>query len=182
MISLYSCPGVCKVFSSLSAFHPQREAVHISLSSLCRKEWRSYSTVTVHGPAIRKDKNKNLTPDLWASCCSHCPKTYWTNRKMQILLSFKQQRASPVSSVSSDSGISLAKGEMGSQSSGDGQNYTKQLPDSDNDLCSLFQTLLELCTILSFSKNFPWRKKEHSHKTFSIIFMSDWPYFQSTSL
>lgn len=159
MISLYSCPGVCKIFSSLSASHPQREVGHISLSSLCREEWRSESTVTVHGPALRQDKNKNLTPNLWASCCSHCPKTYWTNREMQILLSFKQQRTSPVSSVSSDSGISLAKGEMGSQSSGDGQNYTKQLPDSEKQVWSLFQTLLELCTILSFSNNSPWRKR-----------------------
>lgn len=113
MISLYSCPGVCKIFSSLSASHPQREVGHISLSSLCRKEWRSESTVTVRGPAIRKDKNKNLTPDLWASCCSHCPKTYWTNREMQILLSFKQQKLLQSALFPVTVGFPLQRGKWG---------------------------------------------------------------------
>lgn len=59
---------------------------------------------------------------------------------------------------------------MRPQSPGDVQNYIKQLPDSEKEQGRIFQTWWELCTVLSFSNNSPWRKR-------NILIVSSLSYF-----
>lgn len=181
MISLDSCPGVCKIFSSLSASHPQREGGHRSLSSLCRKEWRSESTVTVHGPAIRKDKNEiwpqisephaALTVPKHTGQIGTCKSSFHLNSKELL-----QSALFPVTV-----GFPLQRGKWGPVQWRWTELY-KAITWFRKASVKLIPNFVGIMHNPLFFQQFSLEKKEHSHKTFSIIFMSDWPYFQSTSL